>query len=343
MTSIENDAFAYCGALTSITVADGNTTYTSKSGTTECNAIIEKSSNTLIRGCNSTVIPTSVTAIGNSAFSRCNGLASITIPANVTSIGESAFDICTNLAQVIFERASLTTYGEGAFDTYSENLKIYVPVAGVDTYAEKWSGYAAKIKAYLDVEVKGGKYSSYYFTSTSATRKLTWDSSDIKVYTVTGTNDNTVTIGELSYVESDKPFLFTGTADGTVRMMETETVAENPEAYSGFKGTAVATEMSGSDDSKTYYVCDGTKFVKVRGEGTIAANRCWLEVGGVAPANRRSIVIGGEGTTAVDEAISVSENETDEGAWYDMNGRKLLGKPAQKGLYIHNGRKVVIK
>jgi hypothetical protein len=29
--------------------------------------------------------------------------------------------------------------------------------------------------------------------------------------------------------------------------------------------------------------------------------------------------------------------------WYDLNGRKLQGRPTKKGVYINNGRKVVIK
>ena len=29
-------------------------------------------------------------------------------------------------------------------------------------------------------------------------------------------------------------------------------------------------------------------------------------------------------------------------AWYSLDGRKLDGKPTVKGLYIHEGRKVVI-
>ena len=35
--------------------------------------------------------------------------------------------------------------------------------------------------------------------------------------------------------------------------------------------------------------------------------------------------------------------EGSAGAWYDMQGRKLDAKPTKKGLYINNGRKVVIK
>ena len=30
-------------------------------------------------------------------------------------------------------------------------------------------------------------------------------------------------------------------------------------------------------------------------------------------------------------------------SWYDLNGRRLSGKPTQKGIYVNNGRKVVIK
>jgi len=29
--------------------------------------------------------------------------------------------------------------------------------------------------------------------------------------------------------------------------------------------------------------------------------------------------------------------------WFDMNGRRLQGKPTRKGVYLLNGRKVVIK
>jgi hypothetical protein len=35
-------------------------------------------------------------------------------------------------------------------------------------------------------------------------------------------------------------------------------------------------------------------------------------------------------------------NENGDGAWYDLSGRKLDGRPTKKGLYIHGGRKVVV-
>lgn len=91
ITSIGIGAFRNCNNLASIVVESDNPNYDSRNN---CNAIIEKSSNTLIIGCNSTIIPSSVTTIGNSAFSGCTGLTSVTIPNSVTSIGSSAFDLC---------------------------------------------------------------------------------------------------------------------------------------------------------------------------------------------------------------------------------------------------------
>ena len=53
----------------------------------------------------------------------------------------------------------------------------------------------------------------------------------------------------------------------------------------------------------------------------------------------------GEGSvvTGIVSVSNESGNEVMTGAWFDLNGRRLSGKPTAKGLYIHNGRKVVIK
>ena len=60
--TIGNNLLTNCGNLTSIVVSEGNTAYDSREG---CNAIINSSTNELIEGCNNTMIPNTVTSIGN--------------------------------------------------------------------------------------------------------------------------------------------------------------------------------------------------------------------------------------------------------------------------------------
>ena len=111
VTSIENGAFEHCYGLSSIKVESGNTTYDSRN---DCNAIIETASNTLITGCKNTIIPNSVTSIGDGVFASCTDLTSVTIPNSVTSIGAMAFLACSGLTSVTIPN-SVTYIGNSAF------------------------------------------------------------------------------------------------------------------------------------------------------------------------------------------------------------------------------------
>ena len=84
VTSIGVQAFSLCPNLNSVKVDAGNTVYDSRNN---CNAIINTASNTLVAGCKNTVIPNSVSSIGEKAFFRCTSLTNITIPNSVTHIG----------------------------------------------------------------------------------------------------------------------------------------------------------------------------------------------------------------------------------------------------------------
>ena len=106
-----------------------------------------------------------------------------------------------------------------------------------------------------------------------------------------------------------------------------------------FKGTLEATEIPASDATTNNYAFNGKQFVWVKTALAVAANKAWLEIStGVATARALTLVFG-DATKITTTNITNLTN----GDWYDLNGRKLQGVPTKKGVYIMNGKKVVVK
>ena len=168
VTSIGCSVFSGCLNLTSMVVEEGNPVYDSRDNS---NAIIETATNTLISGYEYTIIPNSVTSIGNSAFSGCSSLTNIEIPNSVTSIGLCAFEDCSSLTSIEIPDL-VTSIGDLAFwgcsslrviKCYADNvpeiecyqdyclvfygcpsdMTIYVPINSVQEYeaADPWNDY----------------------------------------------------------------------------------------------------------------------------------------------------------------------------------------------------------
>lgn len=110
VTNIGDCAFEDCDNLKEIIVSENNKIYDSRDN---CQAIIETSTNTLVVGCSATIIPNSVTSIGDYAFIKCSTLTSITLPEGITSIGKSAFFGC-GLTTLSLPN-TLITIGDDAF------------------------------------------------------------------------------------------------------------------------------------------------------------------------------------------------------------------------------------
>ena len=72
------------------------------------------------------VIPSSVTSIGNSAFSDCSSLSEVVIPSSVTRIGDSVFWYCRTLSDIVIP-SSVTRIGDSAFFYCSSLSNIVIP------------------------------------------------------------------------------------------------------------------------------------------------------------------------------------------------------------------------
>jgi len=77
-----DSVFNNCGSLKNFTVAQGNTAFRSENG-----HLIERATNTLIRGGHNAIVPDGVIAIEKAAFRRTTGITELSIPVSVTTIG----------------------------------------------------------------------------------------------------------------------------------------------------------------------------------------------------------------------------------------------------------------
>ena len=142
--------FGGCNNLKSITIDSANPVYDSRYG---CNAIIETATNTLLEGCQTTVIPDGIVAIGPKAFRWCWTLERLTIPSSVTKIGGSAF-LQTGLDSLFIPR-SVTSIQSQAFE-YNYNLKSLVVEEGNPVYDSR-QGCNAIIETARDSLIVGCK------------------------------------------------------------------------------------------------------------------------------------------------------------------------------------------
>lgn len=140
---MEDNPFSACVNLTSITVASDNPWYDSREG---CNAIIEKSSNSLIIGCSKSFIPNSVESIRRDAFYGST-FSDITIPENIKSIGSISFGRCNELKSFIVKSRTPFSIDEYVFDESNHNVfeyaTLYVPKGCKTAYqqANVWNNF----------------------------------------------------------------------------------------------------------------------------------------------------------------------------------------------------------
>lgn len=116
-------------------------------------------------------------------------------------------------------------------------------------------------------------------------------------------------------------------------------------------GDSGATASDMSDTNYYYYRLtmkdDKPGFWWKTAEGAgfaLAANRAYLKVSKETAASARGFnLFNDEDETTGIHSIENGKLTMENGAWYTLGGQKMNGKPATKGIYIINGKKVVVK
>ena len=136
-------------------------------------------------------------------------------------------------------------------------------------------------------------------------------------------------------VKSGQGVVLKKTTSGSITM--TPTSSNSSDDYSGnsLVGTMTNITNPGNAYVLNYKAATGAGFYKLSASGTIGANKAYLVSGAGAPE-----YFGFDGyTTSINEVRGKMEDVS--GEYYDLQGRRV-SQPT-KGLYIVNGKKVVIK
>ena len=346
VTSIGNHAFVG-SSLTIITLPEGVTSI-GEYAFTSCRSLTD------------ITIPEGVMSIGEMAFAYCFDLTSITIPEGVTSIGDWAFYCCFSLTTItcyaVTPPAMAANYN--TFSNVSSSTPLYVPAGSVEAYqlADGWSKFtnilplAAANEYTLSVSAAG--YATLFLDYAAEIPNV------VEVFYASSVEDDRLKMTKITGVLPAGTGVIVRAAEGTYTFTESD---ETPESIEGnlLVGTTTKTLIT-TQSGYAYYVLANVEGVAMYKPSLTDrcfynnANKAYLvlkmdnlgifddetntEDEGGQLSNRLRFDFGG--TTSIDHSEFIIHNSE---LVYDLHGRRITDTEGLKGIYIVNGKKVVIK
>ena len=289
-------------------------------------------------------------------------ITNVVLGAKITSIGKDLFKDCTALVSVVIKNdAAIVTLGENAIPA-NKGLKIDVPGNLYNMYkiTTGWKDLTIDSKNAVKMEgVKFVKDKNKY--DVFAAKQDLVVPFGVKAFDVDGIQSNTILLKEVKTLTKDMPVLL---FSENIQTEDLRTAAgPQPQKTRADEGAATSTAKCAlkvvPDNEETQKI----KGLEVKlGQVYLLYNDVfYLSQAGIIPiggiyleitkeeqksGTRSALTIGGgDGTTAIDAERLIDNGQLimDNSCWYDLSGRRLNAKPTAKGLYIVNGRKVVIK
>lgn len=162
LTSLNASAFP--SSLQNISVAAGNTTYTSSN-----NCILTDGGTTLVYAAPGATLPEGITSIGDYAFAYRTDITTFSVPSTVTQIGYRAFDGCTNMTAISLP-ANMDNIGSGAFQYCASLTEITIPEGITDLTSDLFNSCHRLATVNLPTTLK--TISSYVFQECDSLHSL---------------------------------------------------------------------------------------------------------------------------------------------------------------------------
>ena len=291
-----------------------------------------------------------LTYVAESMFAGCTSLPFITLPSTVTEIKANAFDGCSSLKYVNILAASPATLGANAFPT---TAGVYVKPSKLSAYQANaaWNAYSPKDTYEQTLATKYASFDhdfpvsfvaknghealeAYVGPSTYRVTQPTKVQKILKMIKVTSTAAN-------------EGVLLKGKIGRTYTYQIAET---DPGLYTGNRIIGVredTTLVQTESDGKSNWVLQPDYKLHLVSNGTIKSGRAYVH-----ETNDGDTSFGAKGiylsfalneeknTTGIDKVENKKADE--ENVYYTLSGVKVIN-PTEKGVYIKNGKKVIIR
>ena len=268
-------------------------------------------------------------------------VTSIVVENGVTGLGAGIFAGCTALKSIkIGNAAKVLALGEGAIPA-NEGLQIDVPGNLYNEYktTDGWSALTITSSESVVMTNVAFDGSNDYDTFVDPVNNLIVPSV-LTAFTVKSVGETSVALSPIEdgIIPAGVPVLLLSKSvdSDDIRTSSTEE-----------KGTAKGGQLKaapkGGKEVKSIgniYLLYKDKFYLSQ-TGTIPENGVYLELQAQKSRSRGVLSIGDDGTTGIQQienGLNLEKN-----GWYTLDGRRLESAPTRKGLYINNGKKVVIK
>ena len=291
-----------------------------------------------------------LTYVAESMFAGCTSLPFITLPSTVTEIKANAFNGCSSLKYVNILAASPATLGANAFPT---TAGVYVKPSKLSAYQANaaWNAYSPKDTYEQTLATKYASFDhdfpvsfvaknghealeAYVGPSTYRVTQPTKVQKILKMIKVTSTAAN-------------EGVLLKGEVGGTYTYQIAET---DPGLYTGNRVIGVredTTLVQTESDGKSNWVLQSDYKLHLVSNGTIKSGRAYVHETNDGDTNfgakgiYLSFALNEENnTTGIDSVENKKADE--ENVYYTLSGVRVIN-PTEKGVYIKNGKKVIIR
>ena len=321
-----------------------------------------------------------IQSIGSHAFKGCSGITSLTLPTSLLRVGWGAFACGDNLRWI--DARNVGEQWKDEYDGYDGLGEIGVPLYTL-LYMPSWCSSGGTNVVLTDPGTQERSCQDFYFDSevdynvpwgftaekVRTTRKLTMDKSayticlpydlivpkNAKAYALMETEDpmegKVIFSQVLGTLDKGMPYLMVADADVSLDSDVPSEILSTEEAQ-----TSTAT-VEGVTINGTYATISNTDAAVMKAYGLKDDNIWWV----VSTQNPSFYIppfrafLTGEALQSNSFSFAFSDDidairllpdgtaAIDNGAWYTLQGVQLPSQPHTPGVYVHHGRKYVVK